>query len=83
MTLTPRQETGAWTSGPGCPDAEALASYIDGRTTATERVEIERHLASCEDCYFVFSETVQQPESREGDDRDRSHIAWWPIRWVA
>jgi len=60
MTLTPRPETGAWTSDPGCPDAEALASYIDGRVTGAERAPIAAHLANCEDCYLVFSETVQQ-----------------------
>ena len=80
MTLVPPTETGAWTSGPRCPDAEALASYIDGRTTAAERTEIESHLASCEDCYFVFSETVQEQTSRR-DDREKSEMRRWLGRW--
>ena len=66
MTLTPRQEIDTWTSGAKCPDAEALASYVDGRATAAERTRIESRLANCDDCYFVFSETVQQQQSSEG-----------------
>jgi tetratricopeptide (TPR) repeat protein len=75
MTLTPRQETGAWTSDPGCPDAEALASYIDGRVTGAERALIEAHLANCEDCYLVFSETVQQQQA-EQTTTWRSRYRW-------
>jgi len=81
MTLTPRLETGPWASGPECPDAETLATYIDGRATATERAEIERHLASCEDCYFAFSETVQQQTSHEVNDREGTGITRWLFRW--
>jgi len=79
MTLTPHQEDGARISGPKCPDAEALASYIDGRVSAPERAEIEAHLASCEDCYFVFSETVQEQNSH--DDEEKSEITQWLRRW--
>jgi tetratricopeptide (TPR) repeat protein len=62
MTLTPVRENGASRSG-ACLDAELLASYVDGRATAAERAKIEEHLVSCEDCYFVFSETVQESRS--------------------
>jgi tetratricopeptide (TPR) repeat protein len=79
MTLTPLQENGGRTSGSSCPDAEALATYIDGRASAAERAEIEAHLASCEDCYFVFSETVHEREAH--DDRKKSDVARWLGRW--
>jgi tetratricopeptide (TPR) repeat protein len=81
MTLTPLRENGAPTSGSGCPDAELLAAYVDGRATLPECVEIEAHVARCEDCYFVFSETVQQQQalgnnaSKQVDD-----VHWWR-RW--
>lgn len=79
MTLTPLQENGGRTSGSSCPDTEALATYIDGCASAVERAEIEAHLASCEDCYFVFSETVHEREAH--DDRKKSDVARWLGRW--
>ena len=82
MTLTPHQKNGESTSGAWCPDAETLASYVDGRTTAATREEIESHLARCEDCYFVFSEAVQQLKSQESHDRDGSTITRL-LRWPA
>jgi CHAT domain-containing protein len=42
-----------------CPDLETLAAYLDGRLTETERLHIAEHLASCETCYFVFTEAAQ------------------------
>ncbi|HEV8240514.1 MAG TPA: zf-HC2 domain-containing protein [Thermoanaerobaculia bacterium] len=38
-----------------CPSAEMLASYGDGKLTAVERREVERHLAACEDCFELFA----------------------------
>ena len=80
MVLTSLQENGVRRSG--CLDAELLASYIDGRTTPEERVEIEAHLARCEDCYFAFSETVQEQqaegtEPEESEPSSRWH-GWMP-----
>jgi tetratricopeptide (TPR) repeat protein len=49
-----------------CLDAELLASYIDGRATPAERAAVEAHLARCEECYFVFSETFQEQKSEAG-----------------
>jgi len=43
-----------------CLDLALLASYIDGRVTPAERTSIEAHLARCEDCYFIFSETFHE-----------------------
>jgi len=60
MTLTPLQENGATRSGADCFDAELLASYVDGRANPEERVKVEAHIAHCEDCYFIFSETVRE-----------------------
>lgn len=68
MALTSLPENRAASPDGGCLDAELLASYIDGRTTAEERVKIETHLASCEDCYFAFSETVQEQQAEPGKE---------------
>ena len=43
----------------GCPDLETIAAYLDGRLGEDERAAIANHLATCESCYFVFSEAAQ------------------------
>jgi hypothetical protein len=77
MTLTPHQEDGAIRSDGGCLEDELLASYVDGRSTLEERVKVETHIAQCEDCYFVFSETVQERSARESEPQNRSR-RWMP-----
>jgi tetratricopeptide (TPR) repeat protein len=42
-----------------CPDLETLAAYLEGRLTEQQRLHIAEHLASCETCYFVFTEAAQ------------------------
>jgi hypothetical protein len=42
-----------------CPSAEDLAAYIDGELGEAERQRITDHLASCEDCYAVYTETLR------------------------
>lgn len=80
MALKPLQENGVTRSSGGCLDTELLASYVDGRTTPEQRVEVEAHLARCEDCYFAFSETVQEQEA-EGtaseEPEPQSHSRRW------
>lgn len=42
-----------------CPSAEDLAAYIDGELGEAERQRITEHLAACEDCYAVYTETLR------------------------
>jgi hypothetical protein len=42
-----------------CPDLETLAAYLDGLLSERERTTIAEHVAGCETCYFVFTETAQ------------------------
>ena len=47
-----------------CPDLETIAAYLDGRLTERERARVTAHLADCEDCYALFSESarvIEQP----------------------
>lgn len=37
-------------SPPACPDANALAAFLDGRLPGQEREALEAHLADCEAC---------------------------------
>ena len=88
MALTPLQENGAIPSDRGCLDAELLASYVDGRTTPEERVTVEAHIAHCEDCYFAFSETVQEQQARSaneltGDEVPQNRWRRWMPRVAA
>jgi putative zinc finger protein len=54
-----------------CPSAEALAAYIDGVLDKAEAERVTAHLADCEDCYFVYSETLRfqldSPPEKEKD----------------
>jgi hypothetical protein len=76
---------------PGHPELEELAALIDGRCRAVEAARIRAHLASCAECYEVFSETLHLQEELRKDEEP----AWgldpfpfetrpkvWP-RWVA
>jgi hypothetical protein len=42
-----------------CPTDEELAAYIDGNLDKAERERITDHLASCEDCYALYTETAR------------------------
>lgn len=43
----------------GCPDLETIAAYLDDRLGTRDRGTVTEHLATCESCYFVFSEATQ------------------------
>ena len=79
--LTDQHDQGPRTA---CPDPELFASYIDGLATSRERSDIESHVATCEDCYFVLSETIHEQRRRwpAEDERDRTSRQAW-IRWTA
>lgn len=42
-----------------CPSAEDLAAYIDGALDNANAGRMTAHLADCEDCYAVYSETLR------------------------
>jgi hypothetical protein len=53
-----------------CPSAEELAAYIDRVLEQEEADRVTAHLADCEDCFEVYSETMRflldsEPESNE------------------
>jgi putative zinc finger protein len=69
------------------PTAEELAAYIDGTLDRAVSERITEHLASCEECYSVYSETLlfqleSEPESEVENlvrfpSRRRSSNPWW------
>jgi hypothetical protein len=42
-----------------CPQAETIASIIDGDPTGEERVALETHLAECRECFQVLTESTE------------------------
>ena len=46
-------------NGGTCPSLETVGAFVDGRLMDRERETIADHLASCETCYFVFSEAAR------------------------
>jgi tetratricopeptide (TPR) repeat protein len=79
MTATPHVAHDGPGTGDGCLDAQLLASYIDGQVTAAERARVEAHLAQCDDCYFVFSETFQASRA-EVPDAPPVPVSGWKFR---
>src|SRR3954462_7435120 len=66
-----------------CPDLETLAAYLEGRLTEQERLHIAEHLASCETCYFVFTEAAQTKASPHAIQHEEAQPTvlpkprWW------
>jgi tetratricopeptide (TPR) repeat protein len=46
-------------NGGTCPSLETIGAFVDGRFKDRERDVIAEHVASCEACYFVFTETAR------------------------
>ena len=56
----------------GCLEDETLAAFVDGGLTADERSRVELHLAACQDCFAVFTETVKTVQAmREAGEFDQ------------
>ncbi|MCA1732497.1 MAG: hypothetical protein LC732_02720, partial [Acidobacteria bacterium] len=72
----------------GCPSAETLAAYAEGRMAREERSTVTEHLLGCEDCYEVVSEVGAlreelEPEvaSNEARPEERS-VRAFPARGI-
>lgn len=60
------------------PPLEELAAYIDGMLSEEEAARVAEHIAECEDCFFVYSETVrfqlEHPEEAEEPGPDDGKV---------
>ena len=57
----------------GHPATEQIAAFLDGRLAGEERERLSIHLADCEDCYELFSETaryLREEERKSGSSAD-------------
>lgn len=70
-----------------CPDPETIAAYLDGRLSTSERARVTEHLADCETCYFVMTESAQaesMPALTSEASPDRPKHRWLtskPVVW--
>lgn len=67
----------------GCPSSETLAAYIDGVLDPIEAERVSAHLADCEDCYAVYSDSVRfllEAEQEEEEDAGGTVISFPPPR---
>lgn len=64
-----------------CPDLETLAAYLDGQLTDPERARIAAHIADCETCYFVFTETAQVVPAKPQPVAHDAAPATDPVKW--
>jgi hypothetical protein len=58
---------------------EELAALIDGRLPTAEAARVRAHLASCEDCYEVFAETLHLQEELRGEEEAKRDVAAYPF----
>ncbi|HEX9734844.1 MAG TPA: zf-HC2 domain-containing protein [Thermoanaerobaculia bacterium] len=71
-----------------CPDLAELAAFVDGRLAGEARAAVIEHLASCEDCYEVYAETLRVGEDLAAEDAaandDLAPVVRHPrsFRWV-
>ena len=49
---------------PGCPDAESLAAYADGKLSSLHAQVVERHLTHCDICFEALSGTLGVERTR-------------------
>jgi serine/threonine protein kinase len=55
-----------------CPDEDGVLAYLDGRSTEAERVQIERHLDGCNDCWLLVQSLLADARSGSDDARPSS-----------
>ena len=65
-------------NGGACPSLETIGAFLDGRFKDRERETIADHLASCETCYFVFSEAART----QAGAKTNSNVVSFPPRRV-
>lgn len=64
------------------PPLEELAAYIDGLLPEAEAARVAEHISECEDCFFVYSETVrfqlEHPEEAEDPAPEPGKVVPFP-----
>jgi len=62
-----------------CPTMETIAAFVDRTLPEAEQKQVEEHIASCQECWSIFSETARFVED-EGMSEESSVV---PIqRWT-
>lgn len=67
-----------------CPDLELLAAFVDGRLRGADRDRVASHVAGCEACYFVFTESARMRAAEASAPvLDGGRRAWWMSHRIA
>ncbi|MEO8379477.1 MAG: CHAT domain-containing protein [Acidobacteriota bacterium] len=66
----------------GCPDADTLAAFAEGKLQRREMAPILEHLDGCDRCAMAF-EAVNEHIAAEGQTSATSGKPWWWITSVA
>lgn len=69
-----------WTAQGVHPGDERLAAFVDGRLPSRERERIVAHLASCEECFEVFSGTVGVQTEEAEESESVVSPPYWPAK---
>ena len=70
-------------NGGTCPSLETIGAFVDDRLKEREREVIAEHVATCETCYFVFTEAArtrviaEQPRRDDVVDPAPPPVLWW------
>jgi CHAT domain-containing protein len=59
-----------------CPAPEALAAFVDHGSSAAEHVQVEAHLAACDDCRLLVARILETQSAVQGADA----AGWLPVR---
>lgn len=65
-----------------CPDAEALAAYLDGGLSRAERDTVERHASQCERCALTMAAVVRLEDAAGTPARPAVETGHWWRRWA-
>lgn len=63
------------------PTAETMTAFVEGTLPRPELAIVTQHLAACEDCRVVVSETAQF--ERDEDRRTKTRRVWWLVAAAA
>jgi CHAT domain-containing protein len=66
-----------------CPDLESLAALIEGRLEQRQARSLRAHVAGCQDCFHVVSESLHFLSQEEPRRARVSRPAWWALAAAA
>jgi CHAT domain-containing protein len=66
-----------------CPDPESLAGLIEGRLELQQAQLLRAHVAGCQDCFHVVSESLHFLSQEDARSARVKRQAWWAVAAAA